>query len=266
MFEYHVHSHFSDDCSVPMEEMVQGAIQKGLRKICFTDHIDFDYPDPLYTFDLDLDGYFKELSRLQKIYETDIEIYKGIEVGIQPHLPERYEAFLAQKEFDFIICSLHTVDKADLHSGELFNSRSIEASYQKYYEELLYCVKNFDKYQILGHLDLVKRYTIGQQVNTDFHDTITQIFQTIIPQGKGIEINTSGTRYGMKNALPSKDILQLYKDLGGEIITIGADAHRVEDINYHFKESLQLLDELGFTYVCSFSKQKPTFHKINDLL
>lgn len=266
MFEYHMHSNFSDDCAVSMEDMVKGSIEKGLKKICFTDHIDFDYPDPVYPFEIDFPGYIKELNRLQKKYQDKIEIYKGIEVGIQPHLPERYNQFLDQEPLDFIICSLHTVAGADLHSGKLFENQTVRAAHLRYYEELLYCVNHFTNYQILGHLDLVKRYTIDQPVQNDFHEVINEIFKVIIPEGKGIEINTSGVRYGMKNALPSPDILKLYQANGGEIITIGADAHHIKDINFHFKESLQLLDTLGFKYIATFSQQEPTFHKVKDLL
>src|SRR5690625_5356335 len=170
---------------------------------------------------------------------------------------------MATERFDFSILSIHTADKKGLHDGAFFADRSIETSYEKYYKELLYCVKNFKYFSILGHLDLVKRYTIDEIPKADFHGIIQEICKKIIPSGKGIEINTSGTRYGLPRAMPSDDIVKLYKANGGEIITIGSDAHQPDDIGYAFKPSLELLESLGFKYVTTFNDMKPTFHKID---
>ena len=173
---------------------------------------------------------------------------------------------MAQEKFDFVICSMHTTDGKGLHSGDLFKDRTIEEAYQVYYEELLFCIRHFENYNVLGHLDLVKRYTVDRPSKQLFHDIITEIFKIIIPQGKGIEINTSGTRYGLSHAMPSVDILKLYKTYGGEIITLGSDAHRVTEIAYEFKDALELLDSIGFQYVTTFDKMQPHFHTITQLL
>src|SRR5690625_3899806 len=234
MFDYHMHSDFSADCNTPMEETIESAIEKGLTEICFTEHIDYEYPDPTIDFDLDLEKYAQKIHQMQQKYQEQITIKKGVEIGVQPYLLDRYHTLLQQESFDFIICSVHTVDKKGLHSGDVFQGRSIEAAHQLYYEELLYCVENFDAYSILGHLDLVKRYK-ELDVDNDFRDIIQTIFQTIIPKGKGIEINTSGFRYGIGSAMPSKDILQWYKQSGGEIITVGSDAHFAEDVGYQVR-------------------------------
>lgn len=261
-----MHSDFSADCSMPMEDMIQAAIKKGLKEICFTEHIDYEYPDKDFIFEFDLQAYDKRIKDLQHKYAAQITVRKGIELGLQPYLIDRYEQLMNKENFDFTILSIHTADKKGLHDGSFFKGRSIEASYEKFYEELLYCVKNFKQFSVLGHLDLVKRYTIDAQPRNDFHGIITDIFNEIIPAGKGIEINTSGTRYGLPSGLPSDDILKLYKACGGEIITLGSDAHRPEELGYEFKESLELLDSIGFKYIASFDKQEPRFHAINQLL
>src|SRR5699024_11463157 len=118
---------------------------------------------------------------------------------------------------------------------------------------------------ILGHLDLVKRYK-RLDVNRNFHEIIREIFREIIPKGKGIEINTSGFAYGLGSAMPSEDILQLYKDCGGEIITIGSDAHKAEHVAHEFPQSLKLLQKVGFEYIATFAKQRPTFHRIDEII
>lgn len=265
MLDYHMHSDFSADCNTPMEETIRSAIQKGLTEICFTEHIDYEYPDDSIIFDLDLDGYDRAIKDMQAKFSGLITIKKGVEIGVQPHLLKKYEQLLAQEYFDFIICSEHTTAKQDLHGGEFFRGRSPEEAYQLYYEELLYCVQHFDEYSILGHLDLVKRYQ-KLDAEVSFKEVIEQIFKTIIPKGKGIEINTSGFSYGLDHMMPSDDILQLYKECGGEVITLGSDAHYADHVGRHFQMMLEKLDAFGFGYIASFDDRKPTFHAIRQLL
>ncbi|MGN7386973.1 histidinol-phosphatase HisJ family protein [Sporosarcina sp. SAFN-015] len=264
MFDYHMHSSFSGDCNVDMEEMVKGAISKGLVEICFTEHIDYDYPDDSIEFDFDKKKYSKRIDELRGLYDGHIRIKKGVEIGVQPHLLGRYDEMLNEESFDFIICSMHTVARKGLHYGDLFKGITVEEASLKYYTELLHCVKNYTNYSILGHVDLIKRYA-PKVVENDFHDVLREIFNVIIPAGKGIELNTSGVRYGLPNGLPSDDVLRLYKECGGEIITIGSDAHKPEDIAFDFKESLELLRSIGFRYISTFDGLKPSFHSIEKL-
>lgn len=265
MFDYHMHSDFSADCSIPMEDMITRAIDKGLTEICFTEHIDYDYPDPNYIFEFDLQAYDQKIKQVQEKYKSKIRIKKGIELGLQPHLIQRYNQLMQEESFDFAICSMHTTDHMDLHSGDLFKNKTLEEAYAAYYDELLTCVKEFKQFSVLGHLDLVKRYTIDEQPSNLFHEQITAIFKEIIPAGKGIELNTSGVRYGMPNGLPSDDILKLYKQCGGEIITLGSDSHYPDDLAFQFKESLELLSSIGFKYITSFENKDPKFHAIDQL-
>ncbi|WOV88481.1 histidinol-phosphatase HisJ family protein [Sporosarcina oncorhynchi] len=261
MFDYHMHSSFSADCTIDMEDMVKAAIAKGLEEICFTEHIDYDYPDENFVFDFDKQKYDERIIALREKYAGRIRIKKGVEIGVQPHILGQYDALMEKESFDFIICSMHTVNRKGLHFGEIFEGRSVEQASQLYYDELLYCVKNYDNYSILGHIDLIKRYA-PELVANDFHDVLREIFNVIIPAGKGIELNTSGVRYGLPNGLPSDDVLELYKQSGGEIITLGSDAHKPEDIAFQFKESRELLKSIGFNYVTTFEDRKPIFHSI----
>jgi len=265
MFDYHMHSEFSADCDTPMEETIEAAIQKGIKEICFTEHIDYEYPDPTIEFELDVKNYDQKIKEVQQRYKNEIVIKKGVEIGVQPHILERYNKLLDEETFDFIICSVHAADKKNLHRGDFFINRTAEEAYELYYEELLYCVKNFDAYNILGHMDLVKRYK-ALTSDANFHDIIQQIFKTIIPKGKGIEVNTSGFAYGLNSAMPSVDILKLYHQCGGEIITVGSDAHEAHHVAHRFGESYQLLDTIGFKYIATFDNRKPKFHSIKQFL
>ncbi|WAA10981.1 histidinol-phosphatase HisJ family protein [Fervidibacillus albus] len=261
MFDYHVHSHFSADCDVHMNEMIDQAVKKGIKELCFTDHIDYDYPDPNFRFEFDVKEYDETVQRLKQRYKGKIDVKKGVEIGIQPHLVDRYTALLQRESFDFIICSMHTTDGFDLHSGKFFEGRTLHEAYETYYTELFTCIQSFNEYSVLGHLDLVKRYRYEPNVY-HFHDIIEEIFKTIIPRGKGIEVNTSGFRSGLQSGMPSKDILELYKHLGGEIVTIGSDSHTPNTLGDRYEQTVQLLKEIGFRYVATFENRNPIFHKI----
>jgi histidinol-phosphatase (PHP family) len=89
--------------------------------------------------------------------------------------------------------------------------------------------------------------------------------KVIIPAGKGIELNTSDLRYGLATGLPSFDILKLYKECGGEIITIGSDSHVPETLAYDFRRGLERIKEAGINYIASFTNGKPEFHLIDDI-
>ncbi|MBP1968543.1 histidinol-phosphatase (PHP family) [Virgibacillus natechei] len=264
MFDYHIHSDFSADCETPMEKTIEQAMKIGVEELCFTEHIDYEYPDESIVFEFNLDRYDKKIKEMQEAYGEQVRIKKGIEIGVQPHLLSRYESLMQKEVFDFVICSMHTTEKKDLHSGNFYKNYTIDEAFQLYYEELLYCVKNYKDFDVLGHVDLVKRYT-KEKSSKDFHDILTEIFKEIIPQGKGIEWNTSGVRHGMKSAMPSIDIVKLYKECGGEIITIGSDSHVDSTLAYHYKDTLESLQSIGFDYVTTFSDRKPEFHLIQNL-
>ena len=117
---------------------------------------------------------------------------------------------------------------------------------------------------VLRTEDLVKRYGNYGNILDDkpFDDIIEAILKEAINDGKGIEVNTSCYRYNLPDLTPSKHILTMYKDLGGEIITTGSDSHNPSQIAYKFDYIYSYLESIGFKYVCAFDKMKPQFIKI----
>lgn len=263
MYDYHVHSNFSADCNVDMEEMINHAIEIGIKEISFTDHIDYDYQDSSITFEFDIDPYIERIEYLREKYKGKIKILRGIEIGIQPHIIQKCDSLIEGKTFDFVISSLHTADKKDIHVGTFFMDKTPHECYEKYFNELLICAKNFKNFNVIGHIDLLRRYKNHMKVPDIYHffDILKEIFKVIIYNGKGIEINTSGFRYGLDDTIPSRNILNLYKSMGGEIITIGSDAHHPNYLGYKFDYAYHLLKEEGFKYITTFEKMKPTFIK-----
>ncbi|OPJ56523.1 histidinol-phosphatase HisJ family protein [Alkalithermobacter paradoxus] len=264
-FDYHIHSNFSSDCKTDMNDTIKRAIELGIYEICFTDHVDYDYPDLSIDFDIDLDKYFEKLDNLALKYQDKISIKKGIEMGLQPHIIQKCNESISSYPFDFVICSIHSAEKKDLYNGDIFKGISQKEGYEKYYLDVLNIVKNFDNYSVLGHLDIIKRYGNFESFldDSNFTDLIEEILKNIISRGKGIEVNTSGFRYGLNSASPTVEVLKLYKNLGGEIITTGSDSHTPDNLCYKFDYIYELLKSVGFNYITTFDKMNPKFIKIS---
>ena len=263
--DYHLHSHFSGDCKVPMKEMIEAAISKNIEKLCFTDHHDLDFPHPTIDFTLDIDSYFESIHKYKEQFKDQIEILAGIELGMQEHLYPTLSKIVSDYPFDFVIASNHLANGLDVYEKIYFEGRSQYKGYLEYFEDILRNVTNYTDYDSYGHLDYVIRYGEFEEKKLayqDFKDVLDEILKKIIANGKGIEINTSGYRYNLGQPHPSKSILSHYKQLGGEIITIGSDAHHPKHLVHRFDRAKDLLKEVGFTHFTTFTQRKAEFHKL----
>ena len=262
-YDYHMHSSFSNDSKTDMEDMIKKSIELGLKEICFTDHVDYDL-DADDDWGIDYNKYFDKIDYLQNKYKDNISIKKGIEMGLQKQIINRCASDISQYPFDFVICSQHAINRSDLYFGNFFLNKTQHQAYEHYYMELYDIIKVYKNYSVLGHLDLVKRYGNYGKVLDDkpFDDIIESILKQAIYDGKGIEVNTSCYRYNLPDLTPSRHILNMYKELGGEIITTGSDSHNPTQIAYNFNYIYSYLQSIGFKYVCSFDKMNPQFIKI----
>ena len=184
-----------------------------------------------------------------------------MEFGLQIHTIPQYQKLFNSYPFDFIIMSCHQVENKEFWTQEFQQGRSQDEYNQRYYDEILAQVKNYHDYSVLGHLDLIARYDkAGIYPFAKIRDKIAEILKIVIADGKGIELNTSSVRYKIHNAqgehelTPSKEILALYKELGGRIITIGSDSHKPEHLGAYIAEQRQELKKLGFKEICTFEK------------
>ena len=275
--DYHVHSEFSSDSNYEMEEVVKDAISIGLDEICFTDHVDYGIqldhgeqgttprlnPDGSPLRNVDYPKYFNKIEYLQDKYKNKITIKKGLEFGIQTKYIDKYQKLFDSYPFDFIIHSNHQVNDIEIFLPEFYEGKTQKEYNRVYYEELLNTVKLYKDYSILGHIDAFNRYDpLGACPLSDFQDLIYEILKIVINDNKGIELNTSNVRYRVKDLTPSRDILKMYKELGGEIITIGSDSHKKEHLGFNIEKGKEELKDLGFKYFCTFDLMKPKFHKL----
>lgn len=277
--DYHIHSYYSDDCNNPMEQIVKDAISMNLDEICFTDHVSLgikhDWTTNLDTYDfhekenlphmnIKYPAYFKEIESLNNKYKNDIKILRGMEYGMQRHTIDLFRDLYKKYPLDFIILSCHEIENKELWLQQYQEGKTQIEYNRGYYNEILTIIKQFKNYSVLGHLDMIVRYDKQGKCPFEYvEDIVREILKIVVEDNRGIEINTSCYRYKLGDLTPSKKILEIYKELGGKILTIGSDAHRQEAfLNSHIKETLPILKDMGFEYICTYRNMVPIFNKI----
>lgn len=267
--DYHLHSSFSGDSDTPMEEMILKGIDLGLTRMCFTEHHDLDYPVsescPQGFFELNPDSYLYDFLKMKEKYAGRISLCFGVELGLQPHLSRRNAAFIKDHDYDFVIASSHICNRKDPYYPSFYEGRSQEEAYLEYFNSILDNLKCFSNFDVYGHLDYVVRY--GPEKDNgysyeQYRDVFEQILRRLIEMEKGIEINTAALAKGMREPNPCIGVLKRYRELGGEIITTGSDAHHPAQIAYAFDQVSNILKDCGFQYYTTFEKRNPSFHKL----
>lgn len=265
--DYHLHTSHSGDSSTPMEAQILSGLERGLRYMCFTDHYDPDFPYDDNedvapgTFELDYAPYREEFLKLKDKYAGRIALRFGIELGLQPHLGNFLHSYVnSHPDFDFIIGSSHLCGGMDPYYPAFLEGKTQEQALSLFFEESLANIRAFPDIDSYGHLDYVSRY-IPDRDNIysypAFSDAIDPILREITERGIALEVNTAPLSKGMRFFNPLPEILTRYREMGGELITIGSDAHVPERIAGRFEETASLLSSLGFTHYAVYKERKP---------
>ncbi len=265
-YDLHTHTNLSTDGVDEMSAMLEGAAKAGLKGICFTEHYDYDntFDEGEDAFIVDIDAYLEKYNSLKSTAEKlGIEALFGIEMGLQTYLAEDYHNLLSRYPFDFVIGSSHMARRMDPALPGYFNSfDNAHDAVMAYFDAEVanaMCHSDFDVY---GHLDYVWRYIPGERPVFDYNeyaDSLDRLLNTLIKKGKGIELNTAGFRKGMDGPNPDISIIKRYLELGGELITIGSDAHNTADIAADFDKAENILKDLGVTKYAIFRQRKAEY-------
>ncbi|RBW68868.1 histidinol-phosphatase HisJ family protein [Bacillus taeanensis] len=256
LMDYHHHTNHSFDSKASMEEVCENAIKKGIKEICFTEHFSVNPLAPTYGH-IDFDKYFNEITQCQEKFHNQLIIKAGIEL-CEPHLlKEQYDEVLKPLNLDFILGSVHNIENQKLR--KYLENKEGNKAYMGYFEEVykLVCTADID---ILAHIDLLKRYAITTYGIYNFHDfkeLLEAILKKAIERNIGIEINISGLRGSLKQTLPSIDVIRFYKELGGEILTIGSDSHSPQSVGADLHEAAAMAKECGFNHIFKYENRKP---------
>lgn len=269
MKDCHVHTKISHDGISSIDEYLKIAKEKGIDEITFTEH--YDIYDGLKTNLKTLDVNYYQNEYLAHKDDFKVKTNFGIEIGLQPDTTEQIKNIVKQYPFDFIIGSSHITCKKDMAMDRsFFEGYTRKEAYLRYFKEVLENIKLYDnEFDIYGHIDYVVRYGNYAEKKIDyeeFKEILDEILINLIRKDKGIEINTSGIRYGLGSPHPNIDIVKRYKELGGKIITVGSDAHKTDDLGKDFDIAYNMLREAGFKEIAIFHNRKPEFIKIKELV
>ena len=260
--DFHLHSSFSGDSDTAPEQIVETGLLKGLSAVCFTDHFDADYPYDNVCFMLDTEAYLERVLELRSAYEGRIEIGFGVELGLQPHLGELYRSYVGQYPFDFVIGSTHLMDGKDPYYASFWEDCAPKDGIRRFLEITLENMKAFDDFDVYGHLDYIVRYAPLEPKRFfygDYGDLMDEILRFLISHGKGIEVNTGGYKAGLGCPNPCPEVLRRYRELGGEIVTMGSDAHAAEYVGGFMDAARDVLRDCGFRYFTVFRGREAVF-------
>ena len=270
LHDFHMHSSFSGDSDSSMESMIQSALDQNLKGICITEHHDIDYPnysgESSTMFLLDFEAYKAHYMELASKYQNKLDLCFGIELGLQPHLAQAYYQCIENYPFDFIIGSIHTCNDNDPYYPEFyFKNIDEEEGYRNYFKSILENLKVYDGFDSLGHLDYVVRYGPNKDkfyTYDKYKDLLDQILMKLVSMGKAVECNTGALSRGLKTTNPNSAVLKRYRELGGELVTIGSDAHKPGAVAADFNFARTVLAESGFTHYATFRNRIPQLHKL----
>ena len=253
--------------------MALDAIRLNIGELCFTDHVDYgikpDWDNPAGArfeagrplTNCPYDPYFAEIDAVRDELGSYLDIRAGLELGVQSHTFEQNATLVERyrEKLDFVICSIHQVGNKEFWNNEFQEGLTQDEVNIGHYEEMLAVVRSFHDYCVLGHLDSIRRYDpFGDYPFERVRDVVAAILEQVIADGKGIEVNTSGIRYGMGDFHPARQVLELYHDLGGTIVTVGSDSHKPEHLGSYLRAAQAELAEIGFAGITTYRNMEPT--------
>ena len=277
LFDSHIHTICSHDGKLTASEQAEASLKRGLDGICITDHFD------AFAYNTDYDcSHIKEsiegAKKAEKEYEGKIEVMSGVELGDFLFGKEISVKCLNNFDFDFILCSVHSksIGKTVIEGFKGFETFAEMSNHEDHIFAKAYfncvletiCHKEMD-FDSLAHLTYPVRYISAvnkREFDISEHiPKIKEIFKILIDEGKALEINTSCMNSGWKHTLPDMDIVKIYYDMGGRLITLGSDAHLTDRLGVGFETVLENLKEIGFTKYYKYKNRNPVPISINIL-
>lgn len=279
LIDCHTHTQFSVDSDADISEMIEKACRLGLSAYAVTDHCECNrwyskehYPDEdtycYFGFGTYFESSVSAVTRLKEKYGGRLNLICGVEMGQATHDFGIAEKIVSDSRLDFVIGSMHQLPKTEdfaFLEYEKLSGQDIYDLSERYFLEVNKLCK-WGKFDVLGHLTYILRYIKGKAgIDLDispFDEIIADSFKALVEKGKGIEINTSGYRQKYGDAFPSLKYVKMFRELGGEILSVGSDAHTVDELGKNVEDGAEIAKAAGFEYLCYFKERKPNFVKI----
>jgi histidinol-phosphatase (PHP family) len=262
LVDYHVHSTHSCDGKSSIIEMCQKAVDLGLVEIGFSEHVDFDPSDEGFGF-FDYKGYSRDLQKARQLFGGKLCIRKGVELDYQSRFEKQTRKWLQDKEFDFIIGSVHYVN-GKLINQQLLTTSSLAHVYAHYFDELIKSIRS-GLFGVVGHLDVVRNYAIPQrneQIAINYAAGIRTILKETINQGLYLEINSKPSLLSQGSIMtPSEETIRKYVSCGGRLVSVGSDAHSTQELGLGVQNIFDFLASLDKTEVSLLFEKEITTYK-----
>lgn len=270
-FDTHLHTEFSTDSRTPLVAQLAAAGQCGMTGVCITDHMDYDFPASALDhpvegvpFCFDWTSYTTAIQTVKK--DSPLAVYTGVECGLQrsEQVKRKNEQLRSRQELDYMIGSLHLVDGMDPYYPSFWEGKDPHGCILHYFESLYENLQLFHGFDALGHMDYIVRYAPASfcYEPNEYRDIVDVILRFLIQKDIALELNTSGWKTTGRCQNPHLDILIRYRELGGELVTIGSDAHAPEYVAYRFDQAAALMQKTGLRQYVVYQKHKPVFYDL----
>ncbi len=238
MYDFHIHNNFSKS-NKNIDSLVMASIYKSLKTICFIE----SFNDNTYN---NID-FLEEILRVKYLYSNYINILAGLEINMDIDNTDILDNFIDNNNFDYIVLSY----KSKYFKNPTSKKEAIDII-RKYYIHILNFLNVFDNYDAISHLDHIDKILIKNNIKIDYcyyQDLVLEILKTLIKKDKALEISSAGLRCKIKNIFPKEEILNDYVSLGGELITLGSNAMKDDNLAFAFKDIQLYLNELGINNI-----------------
>ena len=247
MIDSHIHTEFSSDSVMKIQHGLEHSKKNGIG-MTITEHLDLKFPTGT-DFTFDIDKYFNDYEK----YRSS-KIMLGIEMGMQQICLEENRAIESKYPFDYIIGSIHAAKGEDIFNPNFYEGKTKKEAFEQYFSSMIDCVKEYDFIDSLGHIDYISRYATFHDKEIyyhEFNEYINEVLKAIVHNEKVMELNTK--RLNNKEAYNNLiNVYKAYNQIGGKYVTIGSDAHNIEDIGKNF---------LLANRICEICNLKPVYFK-----
>jgi len=248
--DMHTHSRYSIDGKDSIESMCLSAINKGLKVLSITDHVENNPNDEGFN-KFKVDEFILETDELKKKFSKDLILLRGIEFS-EPHLYMKELENISTYDLDMIIGSIHWISDESVGQRELLETYPQEEVEKRYYT-MVEKTARYGNFDVMGHIDFPKRYYKNSKTSGLY---INKILKLLIEKDIALEINTSTYRNGVNESMPSQSIVEKYIDLGGRKLTVGSDSHNSVDIGSDFSKVEHYLSDKYFDYIGTYIKRE----------
>ena len=250
----HLHTDQSPDSSVPIDVYAALAVEQGVPEICITDHVDFDPRDPAFEYSRYEDRQRVVRGAAERWARQGVTIRFGAELTYDRRWEADVRAHLARYRYDYLIGSVHDWPESPYWPSRVrawVEGRSLDEVVAPYYAEIIAAAQS-GLFDTIGHLDVVKRYLHPYITAADLAarpDLKEPALRAIVESGTALEVNSSGLRYPGAETYPSAAVVARYRELGGERVVVGSDAHARGSFAHRLGEAYGHLIEAGFDHL-----------------